>query len=309
MRVAPEVIQSVAFIGIEVGGRFTPIATGALMAVPYEGHEFTVLATARHILDDHAKSRLSYRLNRRSGGCDTIPLDMPPVMFDDPAIDVAFIPVSPGFEVYEYTSTPLDRVFWKLQREKLEIDAAPGDEVSVIGLYSSHHGLTRNLPVVRIGRIAALPVEPVITPRGHAFGYLVELHSILGLSGSPVFQNIFPLRVKDGVISAIKRTLYFPLGIQVGYHLVESKEDQILVPQHQGDPVDQGAGRPYDPLRSDELRTGFSVVVPFERLLELAESPMWQNAMKASVEAARARSGHSPSGLPSPVQGESKISD
>lgn len=181
--------------------------------------------------------------------------------------------------------------------------------MSVIGLYSTHHGLTRNLPVVRIGHIAALPVELVLTGRGHTLGYLVELHSIAGLSGSPVFQNIFPIRVKDRIVSTLTTALYFPLGIQVGYHLVESKEDQILVPQIQGDPVDQAADRPYDPLNSDQRRTGFSVVIPFDRLLELAESSMWQNAMKASVEAARARSGYKAPSLPSPIETEPKISD
>ena len=62
-----------------------------------------------------------------------------------------------------------------------------GDEVATVGLYTSHHGHTKNIPVVRVGHISMLPDEPVMSTRGYVEAYLVEVRSIVGLSGSPVY--------------------------------------------------------------------------------------------------------------------------
>jgi len=70
-----------------------------------------------------------------------------------------------------------------------ERDIGLGDETFAIGLFRSHYGQQRNMPVIRVGNIAAMPEEPIAAKYGKDFieGYLVEMRSIAGLSGSPVF--------------------------------------------------------------------------------------------------------------------------
>src|SRR5262249_28302595 len=65
----------------------------------------------------------------------------------------------------------------------------PGEELYFPGLFVKHPGNQSNIPILRTGTIAALPKEPVFTKRGLARGYLAELRSIGGHSGSPVFVH------------------------------------------------------------------------------------------------------------------------
>jgi hypothetical protein len=64
-----------------------------------------------------------------------------------------------------------------------------GDEVAVVGLFVQHAGTKQNLPVVRFGRIARMPSEPIAVEfAGVATSivtYVVELSSWGGISGSP----------------------------------------------------------------------------------------------------------------------------
>ena len=67
-----------------------------------------------------------------------------------------------------------------------------GHELFFVGLFSQHAGKAKNLPIARFGAIARLPVEPVSVKRSDGstesiHGYLVEMRSWGGHSGSPVF--------------------------------------------------------------------------------------------------------------------------
>jgi hypothetical protein len=66
-----------------------------------------------------------------------------------------------------------------------------GDELVFAGLFHPHEGKERNIPLVRIGNVAALRGESVLSRDGRPMDlYLVESHSIGGLSGAPVFIDI-----------------------------------------------------------------------------------------------------------------------
>jgi hypothetical protein len=50
-----------------------------------------------------------------------------------------------------------------------------GDEVFVVGLFRSHYGLQRNIPIIRVGNISMLKGEPVFTDYcGYTDAYLIE---------------------------------------------------------------------------------------------------------------------------------------
>jgi hypothetical protein len=161
-----------------------------------------------------------------------------------------------------------------------------GDEVSTIGLYTSHYGQTRNIPTVRIGHIAMLPDEPVMSTRGFVKAYLVEIKSLIGLSGSPVFINVPPTRVQDGRIEMQEGRSALCIGMMLGYHLVQSVEDQIIVPRLQ---QSEGSGDQLDENTEyslDERSTGFGVVLPIERLIDVMESDYMTKAMDRAIESA-----------------------
>ncbi|MBV8188078.1 MAG: hypothetical protein JO339_12625 [Alphaproteobacteria bacterium] len=275
-----------------------PTGTGFIIWVPYADHGFRFVVTAQHVIDDLIGKKASFRLNRRSGGCESVRFQPEAHCgFHDKSVDVAIIPLNVGPDVYEFWDLHMERQAW-IQRMATLQAPGPGDEVSTVGLYTTHPGLTKNRPVVRTGHIAAMPAEPVRTKFGSQVAYLVELHSILGLSGSPVFLNVFPTRMKDGTIEHLTGPMQIIIGVQVGYHLIESKEDQIIVlAQHDVDPLNDKE-TPADVYGSDELRTGFSVVVPAQRIFQIIESSVVQQNMKEGIERVQKRGGFRPSSVP-----------
>lgn len=64
-----------------------------------------------------------------------------------------------------------------------------GESVYMPGLFAVHPGEMRNIPVIRHGTIAALPEESIKTEMGELEGYIVELRSMGGHSGSPVLRK------------------------------------------------------------------------------------------------------------------------
>ena len=111
-------------------------------------------------------------------------------------------------------------------KEKVELEKIGlGEETIIAGLFAPHHGNTKNIPIVRIGSIAAMPEEKVITRIGQIDAYLVEARSIGGLSGSPVFVNMGIMRDRGGVLEIEKRvdgtrslgTIYL-LGLMHGHY-------------------------------------------------------------------------------------------
>ena len=94
-----------------------------------------------------------------------------------------------------------------------------GDEVFLIGLFSQHYGSQRNVPLLRVGNIAAMPEEPVQLRDGSMMdAYLVEARSIGGLSGSPVFVHLgFTRHVEGRVACALRGPSFFLLGLMHGH--------------------------------------------------------------------------------------------
>ena len=78
--------------------------------------------------------------------------------------------------------------------------------------------------------------------------------------------------------------------------MVRSMEDQILVPQHQGDEIDIS-----DKQSADDRNTGFAVVVPWERLLEMTETEWLRNDMNIGIDQLIRDKGGRPAGLAPPL--------
>jgi hypothetical protein len=77
----------------------------------------------------------------------------------------------------------------------------PGDDLYFPGLFKHHKGTLANIPILRMGNIAAMPGELIDTAcYGQQRAYLAEAHSIGGLSGSPVFIDLGLHRGGAGIV-------------------------------------------------------------------------------------------------------------
>lgn len=64
----------------------------------------------------------------------------------------------------------------------------PGTDAATIGLFHKYYGTGRNIPIVRLSGIAAIPREPIpLGEYGEHPMMIIEPRSFGGLSGSPVF--------------------------------------------------------------------------------------------------------------------------
>jgi hypothetical protein len=127
-----------------------------------------------------------------------------------------------------------------------------GDEVFIVGLFKSHYGRMRNIPIVRIGNLAMMKGEPVLTDYGDTEAYLVEARSINGLSGSPVF-------IHTPRFDAPGATQFRLLGLMHGHFDIKNLNEDTVV-----DSLGDATGG---------INTGIGVVIPVEKILETIDQP------------------------------------
>lgn len=120
-----------------------------------------------------------------------------------------------------------------------------GDDVFMVGRFTGHPGTQKNLPIARFGNIAMVPSEQIRNGLGvKRPHYLVEVRSVSGFSGSPVFIYDAPIPPSLEHVR-LERFPNLLLGVDCGH-----------LPEHEA-----------------VLSAGIAAVVPAWCLLELLESP------------------------------------
>ena len=153
------------------------------------------LVTAAHVIrkiTDMNIDKIILRLNFTDGNWGAIETQPSSWFFhEDPAADVAVLRI--GFDVREHDHRGWELRYSATPEEVQKHGIGPGDDLFFIGLFTKHYGTTKNIPIVRMGNIAAMPSidNPVKTKIGPMIAYLAEARSIGGLSGSPVFVDIY----------------------------------------------------------------------------------------------------------------------
>ena len=142
----------------------------------------------------------------------------------------------------------------------MEQKIGAGEEIIITGLFQSHFGNERNISIVRIGNIAMLKDEPVWTryPGGPIDAHLVEARSIGGLSGSPVFVNLPPIRIANNNFVPLKPgepQVYLLHGLMHGHFDIQNLKDDAAV-------MDDAVGG---------INSGIEVVIPVEKIIETIE--------------------------------------
>jgi hypothetical protein len=241
--------------------------TAFFVSVPNEklngGSSYAV--TARHLIGGLAKKgveKVFIRVNLKENGTENIELPITNWSYHpDDSTDVAVALIRLGNE-YD-----VDYLFVaEAATPQVMVDEALGigDEIFLLGLLSNHSGQTRNLPILRVGNIAAMPGEPVNTKLGPTGAYLVETRSIAGFSGSPVFVNVRGIRQTPGKEDWFRfgKTIIW-IGLMHGHYVSTPNDTNDFV---EPDP-DNGADT------RQPMHTGISIVVPATKIIEALNTP------------------------------------
>ncbi len=185
-----------------------PVANGTGFFVGIDGETdkakfFGYLVTAQHVLKDskgNSFAKVYLRLNKISGDAEFVSLDLKKdetsLIFTsvDPTVDLAVIPCFPPTDMFDFKMLKSDMLTTKESFKNLHI--AEGSDIFFMGLYASYYGERRNNPIVRFGRVAMFPEEPIkwqdypSDPPQNTELYLLETQSYGGNSGSPVFFSL-----------------------------------------------------------------------------------------------------------------------
>jgi hypothetical protein len=273
-----EVCKCVVFVGYRKADG-VPRLAGTAFCVGREiegtGSSFQYLVTARHVIDyirNLGLDQVWLRLNRRSGSAvwASVPINQWLTHPEGPSVDVAVLHTSLGPET-DHLMIPFKMVVTEklIEQEKIGI----GDEVFMTGLFSRHYGQQNNIPVVRVGNIAAMPKEKIETSLGSMDAYLIESRSIGGLSGSPVFVNLG--LVRHGQLSSTGLPIFYLMGIVHGHFDVTENKIGDLNPV-----ADDG-------LSSTSVNMGIAIVVPINKMLEVLNQPSVKEKEDSAVEQLR----------------------
>jgi hypothetical protein len=250
--------QAAAEDGEQSGG------CGFFVSVPVEGVQWRHIyaVTNKHVVD---RGSCTFRVNMNAGKSVPIETDERAWFRHPDGDDLAILPfVPPAGASWGHILTE-GKVFATPDVIQ-EYDIGPGDDAFTIGRFINHDGKDQNRPVVRFGNIAQMPGDPVVQDDGFPQeSYLVEVRSLSGFSGAPVYVNIPPFAVRpkaDGRVTS-KTDGPWLLGVNWG-HLNDWK------------PVCDARGRPIGKHPSDMQvgqNSGMMGVIPIWKLKEMLDHP------------------------------------
>lgn len=271
MLVPERVRECVCFLGIRQADQFRPRATAFAVEIDEQECRWSYLVTAEHVV---ARSLdlshdLWLRVNRRAGEPTEIKIDPSDWYFHpnsaESATDVAVCPIS--FDHGEEMINPVPiygpRSVAATRAVIDDVRMGVGDEVIVAGLFRSHYGQQKNVPIVRVGNVAMLDGEPVKSKNGsYVDAYLIEARSIGGLSGSPAFIHLPAIRTIDGKTNLLsQKSTYqlYLLGLMHGHFDLEDLNLDVVLE----DARDASSG----------IHSGIGIVIPVEKIIDTIMQP------------------------------------
>jgi hypothetical protein len=257
--------ESSAKSGLKVGG------SGFWVALPsykVPNYYWLYAVSNKHVV--HKNGATVIRANARSGGIHTFSSEPTDWIEHPNGHDVAILPM-----VYSKVVPFIDLVtvppeLFALQQHIGDQTIGIGDDVYMIGRFINHEGRERNLPSVRFGNISMLPGEPIYVDKDTKpqESFAVELRSMCGYSGSPVYVEIGGIQRKAGQTSMSPGRKLF-LGVHWG-HIIEP----WTVQKHIVKAVQPAALKPGEiEIEQVSANTGMNGVVPAWRLKEMFDLP------------------------------------
>ena len=209
-RAPDRILNCTVFLGVKMAGDDEPKigATAFILSEPFDLSYNMVhmyLVTATHNLIDAKKfsddGLLYIRSNRKDSTSSWMSSEFSK-WYAHPDTDLSILPLfADKTEESIRSEKPLsdDPKEFDINHIPVVMIASPeviekegigvGDEVMAVGLFSEHPGTNQNIPLVRSGIIASMLHEPIYLDGfdGYSEAYLIEMRSIGGFSGSPVF--------------------------------------------------------------------------------------------------------------------------
>jgi hypothetical protein len=271
----------------------TALGTGFFVTVPVEdvGHA-VYLVTARHVIDSSRPyERLFARLNLPAGGFVDVDVPSPDEWEMHPRTDVAAVVAAIAVERLDVKAVPVE-MFLGEERIKAATGhpLGEGDEVVLIGLFTSNPGQSRSEPVVRFGHVSRMPYEPIPIKMDPApdgaytpvKAYLVEATSYGGQSGSPTFLYFAPDRVPGSISVGGPNGAFALLGLVHGHYPHKQK-----VKVTSGEITGEG---------KIDFNLGISVVIPAQDIIDVLNTEVFMEHRKKGADALRARRAPTPDG-------------
>jgi hypothetical protein len=279
MYVDDAVRQCVLFLGNkdEKTGRFIPRATAFVVSILEGDIGFRYLVTAEHAISAFAEKgwEMHLRSNLTNGGVREDSWAKahwyfhPDIGSTDVAVATIDFHPDEEFKNIVLRGGSPERGVAGTAEYLMENRLGVGDEIFIVGLFKSHHGRKRNVPIVRTGNLAMMRGEPVHAGHcGYTDAYLVEARSIAGLSGSPVFIH-WQLPFQPGA------TQFRLLGLMNGHFDITNLNEDTVV-----DSESQVSGG---------INTGIGVVIPVEKILETLDQPELAELRKKALTEHRKR--------------------
>lgn len=269
MQIPDEIRKCVAFLACRRNSGHAIGGTAFFVGYPLAASEDTLavyVVTARHVVEEIEKrsdGHVYCRVNTQQQGEQFIPIRVADWIFnDDSRVDVAVAPIALNFSVCDHKLLPLEMFITPeiIARERMGI----GDELFFPGLFSQRPGEKANLPIVRVGNIAAMPEEAIETQWGVLPpSYLVEARSLGGLSGSPVFWYRGATRLRSGMLE-FGGPAFSLIGLVHGHYA------------EKGSTWDADESTLVDSLGSSSINMGIAIVVPAEEILATLNHPRLQ---------------------------------
>jgi len=276
MRVPDQIKDCVVFIGRPTkDGKVETAGTAFLLGKPIGSNlgSYAYLVTAKHVIDGIRKRgdyEVYFRVNFRDGPSHWVSTKLVDWLFHptDALVDVAIFKV-PDLLLLDF-DVALCPAEMALSPEKIiNENIGIGDEVFLAGLFIHHFGTERNIPIVRVGNIAAMPEEPVLTNWGVMDAYLIESRSIGGHSGSPVFVHLGPSRIIDGQIRFAEGHAFHWLGLMHG---------------HWDRPISATDTVMEDGSNDGRVNMGIAIVVPAAKIMEVVNQQAMREKERESFE-------------------------
>jgi len=263
MIVDDKIRKCVVFIGLRMAnGDFRLAGSGFFIGRGIEnGKANTVyLVTAKHVVEGITKKGLTevyIRGNLTTGSTEWAKTESKDWRFHptDASVDIALIQVGVPSH-WDHLVMPITMCATPDTLQSNEVGL--GDEVFIVGLFRHHHGSNKNIPIVRVGNLAALSEEKIDTNLyGSMDAFLIEARSIGGLSGSPVLLNLGVTRyIKGAVQQSTSGPIFLLLGLIHGHF-------DVLSTSVDDTTEDSGAATMHD-----RVNTGIAIVVPIEKVVE-----------------------------------------
>jgi hypothetical protein len=207
------------------------------------------------------------RVNDKQGGKCVLPFRAEDWTLHPNRDDVAVCPLAINSDTHNIAAVSVEHFVTKESVSAHYVGI--GDEVCMASRLSHLAGKEQNLPIVRFGHIAMLPIEPVTNPLGiRQESFLIETLSLTGFSGSPVFWDeampiLHTYREECPDLNvAIERRVRpgWLLGMDWG-HLRDKK------------PIMDREGYPMEDAGYYEVNSGIATVLPAWKIREVLELP------------------------------------